>query len=158
MSTLCLLTRVHRTKGGKVPEKLPYFNSKTQPHLAINRIKKILEKFKVSQVNFGEDFDEKEIRITFIHKKIPVCLPVNYGFLAKKYRDCDTYCKGEETYLKMALNASYAVIEDYLKAMLTMHELGIMTLEEIFLPNLLTNDGVRLAERLQSQMPKLLAG
>ena len=137
-------------------EKLPYFNSKTQPHLAIVRIRKLIAKFKVSQVNFGEDFDIKEIRITFIYKNTPVCLPVNYGDLAKKYQGCDPYNKGMVSYLKMALNASYAVIEDYLKAMLTMHELGIMTLEEIFLPNLVTKDGLRLAEKLKGEMPKLL--
>ncbi len=139
-------------------EKLPYFNSKTQPHLALNRIKKILYKFEVSQVNFGEDFDQKEIRVTFIHKKIPVCLPVNYGELAKKYQGGDTYNRGMDAYLKMAVNASYAVIEDYLKAMLTMHELGIMTLEEIFLPNLLTSDGTRLIERVQARLPEVLSG
>jgi len=61
-----------------------------------------------------------------------------------------------DVYLKMAENAAYAVIEDYLKAMLTMHELGIMTLEEIFLPNLVTNNGLRLSDRLRDQMPKLL--
>ncbi len=143
-------------QGNGMSEKLPYFNSKTQPHLATLRIKKLLEKFKVSQVNFGEDFEHEEIRITFTHKKVPVSLPVNYGELAKKYQGCDPCNKGMDAYLKMAVNASYAVIEDYLKAMLTMHELGIMTMEEIFLPNLLTMDGVRLAEHLRSDLPKLL--
>lgn len=138
-------------------EKLPYFNSKTQPHLAINRIKKVLEKFGASQMNFGQDFDLKIITINFINRKIPVCLPVEYGKLAKKYSNSDRYDRGEKVYLKMAENAAYAVIEDYLKAMLTMHELGVMTLEEIFLPNLVTNNGLRLAQRIQSEMPKLLA-
>lgn len=138
-------------------EKLPYFDSKTQPHLAINRIKKTLEKFGASQMNFGQDFDLKIITINFINRKIPVCLPVEYGKLAKKYSNSDRYDRGEKVYLKMAENAAYAVIEDYLKAMLTMHELGVMTLEEIFLPNLVTNNGLRLAQRIQSEMPKLLA-
>jgi len=137
-------------------EKLPYFASKTQPHLAINRIKKILAKFKVNQVNFGENYDLKEIRITFIHKKIPVCLPVNYGDLAKKYQACDPGNKTMEAYSKMGINASYAVIEDYLKAMFIMHELEIMTIEEIFLPNLMTKDGLRLVDHLRKEIPKLL--
>ena len=139
-------------------DKLPYFNSKTQPHLATVRIKKLLEKFKVSQVNFGEDFERNEIRVTFTLKEVPVCLPVNYGSLADKYRSCDPYSKDEAAYLKMATNASYAVIEDYLKAMLTMHELGIMSLEEIFLPNLLTDGGLRLGERIRAKLPDVLSG
>jgi len=137
-------------------EKLPYFNSKTQPHLAINRIKKVLEKFGSSQMNFGQDFDLKIITISFINRKIPVSLPVEYGKLAEKYYRCDSRSRGKDVYLKMAENAAYAVIEDYLKAMLTMHELGVMTLEEIFLPNLVTNNGMRLAQRIQTEMPKLL--
>ena len=39
-----------------------------------------------------------------------------------------------------------------------MHELGIMTLEEIFLPNLLTNDGMRLIEKIQIRLPEVLEG
>ena len=96
-------------------EKLPYFNSKTQPHLAINRIKKVLEKFGASQMNFGQDFDNKIITINFINKKIPVCLPVEYGKLSEKYYRCDSHRRSQEVYLKMAENAAYAVIEDYLK-------------------------------------------
>ena len=140
-------------------EKPPYFNSKTQPHLAINRIKKVLEKFGSSQMNFGQDLENKIVTINFINKKIPVSLPVEYGKLAALYKGADgARCRSQEAYLKMAENAVYAVIEDYLKAMLTMHELGIMTLEEIFLPNLLTSSGLRLAEHIKKEMPRLLEG
>lgn len=135
---------------------LPYFKSRTQPHLAINRIKKILKKFGVSQVNFGQDFGVQEIRVTFVRGEIPVCLPVKYGELAAKYKKSDDSGKPVEDYLNMAENAAYAVIEDYLKAMLTMHELGVMSLQEIFLPNLVTKDGIRLVEYLQKDMPRLL--
>jgi len=94
-------------------EKPPYFNSKTQPHLAINRIKKTLEKFGSSQMNFGQDFERKEIRVNFINKKIPVCLPVSYGKLGQLYKSADgPRCRSQETYLKMGENAAYAVIAE----------------------------------------------
>lgn len=138
-------------------DNLPYYRSKTQPHLAKERIYKCLEKFGVDQVNLFESFKDYEVRVSFIYKDIPVSIPVNYRKLGELYgnKHWDNLYESEQ---KQAKNAAYAAIEDYLKAMLTMHELGIMDITEIFMPNLVGKDGVRLAEHIQNHLPEFLDG
>jgi len=136
---------------------LPYYRSKTRPHLAKERIHKCLEKFGVDQVNLYESFKDNEIRVSFIYKDIPVSIPVNYRKLGELYagQKWDYIYEKDQ---KSAKNSAYAAIEDYLKAMLTMHELGIMDITEIFMPNLVGKDGVRLAEHIQNHLPEFLEG
>lgn len=146
-------------------EKLPYTNSQTNPHLAKGRIEKILMKFNVSQINFGEDYDRQEIRVSFVFKEIPVTIPINYKdlaiiFLEQSGHDTWEYASDnkKQKNLGQAKNAAFASIEDYLKAMLTMHQLGIMSIEEIFLPNIAGRDGIRLIEKLRPRLSEVLNG
>jgi len=136
---------------------LPYYNSKTQPHLAKARITKLLQKFGVSQVNMSEDFDNNEIRVSFIFQKMQVSIPVNYEKLASAYYPNYRWDNVHETHQKQCVNAAWASIEDYLKAMLMMHELGIMDLAEIFLPNIVTKSGMRVAEMIHGKLPEFLS-
>lgn len=135
---------------------LPYYNSKTQPHLAKARITKLLQKFGVSQVNMSEDFDNNEIRVSFVFQKMKVSIPVNCEKLASVYYPNNNWDNIHEKYQKSCVNAAWASIEDYLKAMLMMHELGIMDLAEIFLPNIVTSQGMRVAEMIKGNLPEFL--
>ena len=138
--------------------KLPYFNSKTQPHLAQGRIIKLLEKFGVSQINLGENFEAMVINVAFVYEKIPVNVPVNYKKLAELYWPRKSFDNLGGDQLRKLKGAAYAAIEDYLKAMLMMHELDIMSITEVFMPNLVTKDGLRLGDLIQNHLPQVLAG
>lgn len=148
---------------------LPYANSKTNPVLSQGRIEKILMKFGVSQTNFGRDLVRCDIRVSFIFNEIPVTIPINYLDLAKSFwsektgweknswpREVDYENKHHE-FIKTAINASFAAIEDYLKAMLTMHQMGIMSPEEIFLSNI-DVQGIRMIDHLKARAPQLMRG
>jgi hypothetical protein len=137
---------------------LPYRNSKTQPHLAKDRIHKTLLKFEVDEINFTQSFKRLDIRLTFICQDIPVSIPVNYGELAKRYAGGTEWDYVSEKEQKHAINAAYAIIEDFLKAMLVLHQLEIMTLQELFMPNLLDQNGVRLGEIVANRLPDFLEG
>ena len=147
---------------------LPYATSKTNPVLSQGRIEKLLIKFGVSQINFGRDLVQYDIRVSFIFNSIPVSIPVNYMRLAMAFYEEKTgiKCKDrfrdqmnrkQEELIKTAVNASFAAIEDYLKAMLTMHQMGIMSPEEIFLPNIAVQ-GVRMIDHLKARAPQLMQG
>ena len=136
---------------------LPYYNSQTQPHLAKNRIHRILEKFGVDQINLSENFRTNEVRVSFTYENIPVSIPVNIRALAELYEESN-WESIPEVRIKKAKNAAFAIIEDYLKAMLTMHELNIMSTAEIFMPNLVGKGGVRLGEMIANQLPDFLEG
>ena len=91
--------------------KLPYSQSSTQPHLSEQRIKKLLQKFEVSQVNFCEDFDNKQVVISFVFKRIPISLPVNYQKLGMMYQRQFSKHIGntlKERFLATGRNAAYA--------------------------------------------------
>lgn len=139
-------------------ENLPYKNSQTQPHRAKERIQRILEKFGVDEINLSENFKRFEVRLSFIYEAIPVSIPVNYAKLGELYAGGKAWERLSDADKKKAKNAAYAAMEDYLKAMLTMHKLSIMSLQEIFLPNLVGRDGIRLAEVMQNHLPEFLEG
>ncbi len=146
---------------------LPYANSKANPILAQGRIEKILIKFGVSQINFGRDLVLSEIRVSFIFNQTPVSIPINYLELAKSFLADKTglskkawnvkHSKIQDKYLKIAINASFSALEDYLKAMLTMHQMEIMTPEEIFFPNI-NIQGQRMIEHLRENVPQIMNG
>lgn len=139
--------------------ELPYYRSEAKPHLAKERIQKTLEKFGVDQVSMSENFKTREIRLTFVHQGIPVSIPINYGALGELYnggrRKFDLLTEVQQ---KRAKNACYSALEDYLKSMLTMHQLEIMDLTTLFLPNLVGKDGIRMADLVQNHLPQFLEG
>lgn len=139
-------------------DALPYSSSQCQPHLAKGRILKMLEKFGVDQVNLMESFKALEIRISFVYEDIPVSIPVNYRKLGELYAGGVKWEKLTEKSQKQAKNAAWSAIEDYLKSMLVMHRLGIMSIQEIFLPNLVGAGGFRVAELLTDRLPDFLDG
>ena len=147
---------------------LPYARSKTNPSQAQGRIEKTLDKFGVSQTNFGRDYENYIIRVSFVLEGIPVTIPINYMELAQRFlassmrpfRDQPwkkPLTDQQEKQLKVAINASFAVLEDYLKAMLSLHQLGIMTPAEIFFSNIDVG-GVRMIDHLKEKAPQLMRG
>ena len=117
----------------------------------------MLQKFKVDQVTISENYKTCEVRITFILEGIPVSIPVNYGLLAQKYYPNGWHNLSEQKQ-KQSRSAAFAVIEDYLKAMLVMHQLSVMDVTEIFLPHLIGKDGLRMADVVRTRLPEFLEG
>lgn len=147
-------------------KELPYSNSTADPTRAQKRIRETLQKFGVQRIGFDDDFENLELMIRFIYKDFPVSLPVNYGELADLYLDAKphTYrmrlteaeyvAKKRET----AYRAAYSMLEDYLKSMVTLIELGAFSFEEIFLSYFTDNKGVRFGETLVPKIREIAEG
>lgn len=139
---------------------LPYQNSKADPSRAQGRINAILRKFGVSRIIFDDDVDQKIIKINFIFNSMPVSMPVDFGKLAKKFleqKPWNNYRRmSEEDYIFKvsagAHSAAYSLIEDMLKAKLSIINLGINSFEQEFLGNFVNRNGEILSEIL---LPKL---
>lgn len=147
---------------------LPYSSSKTNPSQAQGRIEKTLLKFGVSQINFHRDFSNYLISVSFVIDGIPVTIPINYMELAQRFHSerikpfqvqkwNEPLTEQQNKRIKVAVNASFAVLEDYLKAMLSLHQMGIMTPAEIFFPNI-NVQGTRMIDHLREKAPQLMRG
>ena len=147
----CLKWLGRRVKEEKMK---PYFKSHASPMLAQGRIKELLRKFGVQMVTVADDFEAHEVYIIFKYRNIPVKIPLNYGRLALKwledqpyaYRMRSTRAEYEARIKETAYRASYSILEDFLKAMVTMVDLGIRTFEEVFLADFDTAEGQRFGE------------
>ena len=150
----------------KKKTSLPYANSTADPTKAQGRIRETLLKFEVDRIGFEEDLKSFEVMVRFAHRGCNVSLPVNYGRLADRYIEDDPwttrkrYTKKEWDAKKreIAYKASYSILEDYLKGMLAMVELGAMPFEEVFLSHFINNQGRRLGEVVTPMLPDFTSG
>ncbi|MBZ0165606.1 MAG: hypothetical protein K8I00_02285 [Candidatus Omnitrophica bacterium] len=146
--------------------KLPYMDSKCDPVHAQQRIRQTLIKFGVDRIMFDEDFKAFTIYMKFRYKDYPVCIPVNYEKIAKKfmksaplsYRARSTREKWESKHRDKAYRASFSIIEDFIKSMITMVELDVFTFEEIFISYFMGPNEKRLGEYLTKRLPDFVGG
>ena len=144
-------------------KKLPYMDSKCDPVHAQQRIRQTLLKFGVDRISFDEDFKAFTIYMKFRYKDYPVCVPVNYGEVAKRFmaagpswhtsRSRSTKADWEQKHRDKAYRASFSIIEDFIKSMITMVELGVSTFEEIFMCYFMGPNEKRLGEYLVKVLP-----
>ena len=145
-------------------KKLPYMDSKCDPVHAQQRIRQTLLKFGVDRISFDEDFKAFTIYMKFRYKDYPVCVPVNYGEVAKRFmiaapRTLRTGAsKWEQKHRDKAYRASFSIIEDFIKSMITMVELGVFTFEEIFMCYFMGPNEKRLGEYLVKVLPDYIGG
>lgn len=145
---------------------LPYSTSKATPAKAQQRIRDTLMKFGVDMISFGEDFSKFEVVVSFKYQDYPVCIPVNYHDLAQLYIDEDPYNyrkRGtredwEAKKREVAYRATYSLLDDFLKSLITIVELGAFSFEEIFVSYFVNKDGQRLGEMLKANLPALIKG
>ena len=146
--------------------KLPYSTSKSDPAKAQKRIREMLLKFGVDRIIFDDNFKQFELAVMFVYKDYPVRLPVNYGKLAEMYLKEDPYtsrkhCARDEwdaDKRDIAYRASFSLLEDFLKGLVTMVEMDIFSFEEIFISYFTDNQGQRLGEVLLKNLPELIKG
>ncbi len=145
---------------------LPYANSTADPTRAQKRIRETLQKFGVQRIGFDDDFENLELMIRFIYKDFPVSLPVNYGELAELYLEAKPHTYRmrltETEYItkkrETAYRAAYSMLEDYLKSMVTLIELGAFSFEEIFLSYFTDNRGMRLGQHMAPRLKEFAEG
>jgi hypothetical protein len=139
---------------------LPYENSNADPMKAQGRIQQILRKFGIQRIVFDDDIENNTITIIFKFQDIPVKIPVNYKELAQKFMDVEPWnsrrrCSSEEYEFKIAekaYKASYSMLEDLIKSMISIVNLGAFSFEEIFLGFFMGKDGKRVSEVLVPQL------
>ena len=147
-------------------KKLPYMDSKCDPVHAQQRIRQTLIKFGVDRIAFDEDLKAFTIYMKFRYKDYPVCIPVNYDQVAKKFMQASPRTrtsrtakdKWESRHRDKAYRASFSIIEDFIKSMITMVELGVFTFEEIFISYFMGPNEKRLGEYLVKRLPQFVAG
>ena len=145
---------------------LPYSQSKTNPVIAQTRIKEMLRKFGVMRVIFIEDFELMVVAVNFIYKDYPISLPIDYKSLGEMYLKADPYtnrrkCKREEWAAKkheIAYRASFSLLEDLLKSLITVVELGLFSFEEIFIAYVTNSQGIRFGEVVKDKLPEFVSG
>ena len=147
-------------------KKLPYSSSKADPSRAQKSIREMLHKFGVSKVGFEEDLFNFTVIIYFTYNNLPVSIPVNYKDLADMYieeepwtyrRKC-TRDEWETSKREIAYRASFSMINDFLKGLITMIELGAFSFEEIFMSYFTDSQGVRLGQHLAGRLAEFCAG
>ena len=146
--------------------RLPYMNSRCNPVEAQQRIRKILLKFGVDRIIFDEDFKNFMVFVKFQYRNYPVCIPINYDNVSKIFRKQDPYGsrkrissdEWESRHRETAYKAAFSIIEDFIKSMITMVELGVFTFEEIFVSYFIGANGQRLGELFTKRLPELIGG
>lgn len=145
---------------------LPYGDSKTDPIKAQQRIRQTLMKFGVDRLAFNENFNEFQVAVQFEYNGYPVDVPLNYKDLAEKFVEKDPWTskkrcsedKWNEKKRETAYNASFAVLEDFIKSVITFIDLGVITFEEAFFAHFIGADGERFGKTIIKELPKLIKG
>lgn len=147
--------------------RLPYRDSKCNPVEAQQRIRKTLLKFGVDRIIFDEDFKNFTIFVKFQYKNYPVSIPLNYAEVAKRYQKEDPYNPSrrrinrdewEKRHLETAYKASFSILNDFIKSMITIVEIGAFSFEEIFFSCFQGANGQRMGEIIKKELPNIIAG
>lgn len=119
---------------------LPYIYSKADPDLCRKRITNSLTKFGVSRIIFDDDLDKNILTLKFIYENMPITIPIDYGKLGGKFKENKTSWDSERA-KHQAYKASFSIMDDYVKSLLSIVSSSVFTFEQIFLPHF-TVDGV----------------
>lgn len=144
----------------------PYSKSTASPTAAEHRIKEMLRKFGVQMVSITDDYENKTIFILFKHNGIPVKIPLTYGILADKWLKENPYTfrhrmpreKHEQNIKDTAYRAAFSILEDFLKALVTMVDMGVRTFEEAFLGDFIMQGDQRMVEIMLPKIKALTTG
>lgn len=140
----------------------PYSKSQASPEAAERRIKKMLKEFGVQMVSITDDYEHKTILVIFKYQDMPVKIPLTYGVLADKwieetphtFRHRKSRQEHEDEIRDTAYRAAFSMLEDLLKPLITMAEMGLRPFETSFLADLVMDGEQRLVEIM---LPKIRA-
>ena len=140
---------------------VPYANA-TTGYKARQDIAKLLEKFGCQSVGFMDEFNTQSILLAFTWRGRNVQLRASAKGWATLYlrehpwnnRRRKTRAEYERAALDQGMIAVNSILRDWVKGQITAIECGLMPFEHVFLPYMLTNGGITLAEEMA---PKLLS-
>lgn len=137
---------------------VPYANARSGL-AARNEITKILRRFGCSNVGFMDDFEEKSLLLAFQHQGRSVQLRASARgwatlylkenpWTSRRYTSKHDY---EQKAQEQGLIAINSILRDWVKGQITAIETGIISFEAVFMPHMLTHDGVPLIEKIMSE-------
>lgn len=142
---------------------IPYAGA-TSGAKARDEVTKILRRFGCESVGFMDDFDKHEILLAFTHRGRRIQLRVSTKGWAQMYLKNDPWtsrhrkskAQHEADALRQGQLAVNSILRDWVKGQVTAVECGILSFEAVFMPFMLTSDGVPLLERLEREnlLPK----
>jgi len=133
---------------------------------ARDEITKMLRRFGCDSIGFMDDFEQQELVLYFKHRGQSLLLkasakgwaalylkehPYNYARHQKRSKQ-----EHEQRALAQGLIAVNSILRDWVKGQVMAVECGILSFEAVFMPYMLTRDGVPLMERIKQT--KLLTG
>lgn len=143
-----------------------YSGSVADPYKAQSRIRNMLNNFGVDRVLFDENFKNRELAICFEYNNYPIALPIKYGDMAESAMKENPYnnyhrkskSEWEKNHREIAYSAAFSIMEDFLKSLITIVEMGVFTFEEIFVSYITDNQGRRLGEHFIKVLPEMVSG
>jgi hypothetical protein len=149
--------RRSRTKAVSVP----YADASTGQK-ARKEITRTLRRLGCEQIGFMDNFDDSEVLLAFVHRGRQVQLRASAKGWAAMYLRCNPWHGNRRTprhdYELKALAQGYiavnSVLRDWVKGSVTAIESGILSVEAVFMPFMLTADGRPLLERAVELLPK----
>lgn len=146
---------------------LPYQASDVSVARSQDRIRQLFIRFGASRFSFSEEPAEGKFIINFIIRDLPVSLPFSADNVFQAYIKEKPYTSRmkrtreayEQNLREQAGRSVYRFAEDYLKAVFTAIEFGLMTFEEAFLGSFINpSNGQRLGEALVPQLDQWVGG
>lgn len=136
---------------------VPY-ESATSGANARDEITKILRTFGCESVGFMDDFENKSVLLAFRHRGRQINLNASAKGWAALYLKAHPYSSRtrgtrhdyEQRAIRQGLIAVNSILRDLVKGQITAVECGILSLEAVFMPHMLTNDGRTVIERIMS--------
>ena len=139
---------------------IPYQNA-TSGAAARDEITKLLRRFGAERVGFMDDFNEKSVVLAFVHRGRPIELRASAKGWAAMFlrenphgpRHRKTRAEYEQAALNQGLIAVNSILRDWVKGQVVAVECGILSFEEVFLSQMLLNDGRRVIDHARNLLP-----
>ena len=140
---------------------IPYASA-TTGRKAREEVTKILRRLGCESIGFMDDFQSHEVLLAFSHRDRRVQLRASARGWAELYLREQPWKAGrrgtrqnyEQKVLQQGHIAVNSVLRDWVKGQVTAIETGVLTLEAVFLPFMLTADGRPLIDRAVELLPK----
>lgn len=139
---------------------MPHENA-TSGASARDEIVKILKRFGCTSVGFMDLFEKQSVLLQFEHRGRQVQLTASASGWAQAYLREKPYTnrmkRTERAYREWALSqgmvAVNSILRDWVKGQITAVECGIFSVEAVFLPHMLANDGRPMVEHMVKMLP-----
>lgn len=139
-------------------KNIPYAGA-TSGHKAREEITRLLQRFGCDSVGFMDEFSDQSVLLAFVHRGRPVQLRASAKGWAQMFlkeqpwssRMRKSRADYERDAIKQGMIAINSILRDWVKGQVTAVECGVLSFEAIFIPYMLTTDGVSVLERMTQQ-------